>query len=603
MAIVTKQEMRMGKKGPLGALLSFTIGKIFALDRANALADKIESRRPERPAEMLLDEVGVAYNVCERDLANVPREGAAIIVSNHPTGALDGIMLIDLLTKIRPDVRFMGNFLLDRISFLRNYFIAVDPFDNPDRAKNLHGMRESIAHLASGGLLVIFPSGTVATTRGWTYRVREFPWSRSAMRFVRHAGCPVVPVFIEVRNSFMFHALGKIHPMLRTAMLPHEMFNKKGRTITINIASPLLPKKAAELRTFEQYTAFLRANVEYLHSPRRRHHLHIRHRKPTPKVPEPIIAPVPRELLREEMEYLTPAHLLFEQANYRVFFAPPQRMPNMLREIGRLREVTFREIGEGSLKEIDTDRYDTYYHQLFVWNSAEEELVGAYRMGMGAEITPMIGLRGFYTDSLFRMDRQMLPVMEKTIELGRSFITKEYQRKPASLMLLWKGILHILLKHTEYRNLMGPVTISGEMDDVSKMLIVRFLEKHHLDRDLARYLHPKTGLKGVNVRIDGSYIDSIDSVDLVNKIVTDIERDEFSIPVLIRKYLQLNSHVLAFNVDPEFNYCLDAMMLLDLKKVPPHTIELLSKEVDDIDVMARLNRFRPSAAPQGTEKP
>jgi len=592
MGLVSREELKMGKKGLLAGVLAGAIGKLFAIDRANKLADKVEEANSERPAEVALSELGVSYSVRSQDMANIPLEGAAIIVCNHPTGMLDGIMLIDLLSKVRPDVKFMGNFLLNRITFFKHYFIAVDPFDNPDKAKNLRGMRESIAHLEAGGMLVIFPSGTVATTHGWSFAVREFPWSRSIMRFVRKANCPVVPAFIEGRNSFIFHALGKIHPLLRTAMLPHEMFNKKGKSIVINIASPLTPKKAAELQTFDQYANFLKANVEYFRPSGRRRRLRIRRRRPAPKVPQPIIPAVSRELLHEEMSQIEGEHLLFEQASYRVFFAPPQRIPNILREIGRLREVTFREIGEGSLKEIDTDRYDTYYNHLFIWNSAEDVLVGAYRMGMGAEIVPMIGLKGFYTNSLFRMDKQMLQVMEKTIELGRSFVTKEYQRKAVSLMLLWKGILHILLKYTEYRNLMGPVTISGGLNDVSKMLIVRFLEKHHLHRQLAGYLHPKRGLKGINTRIDDSYIDSIDSIDFVNKIVVDIERDEFSIPILIRKYLQLNSHVLAFNVDPEFNYCLDAMMLLDLKKVPQETIELLSKENTEINVLERFRRFR-----------
>jgi len=582
----------MGRKGIFATLMASAIAKLFALGPTNAVYDDVMAAPGERPPETLLRRIGVGYKVSDHDLSNIPREGAAIVVSNHPTGMPDGIMLIDLLSRVRPDVRFMGNFILNRVEFLRKYFISVDPFDTKDRGKNLRGLREAKAHVEAGGMLVIFPAGAVATWTKGLRSVRDFPWSRSIVRFIRDAACPVVPVCIEARNSIIFHLLGKIHPMLRTAMLPREMLNKRGRTIAINIASPLTPKRAAELRTLEQFGNFLRANVEYLHAPRRRRRLKIQRRKPVPRVPEPIIDSVPRALLCEEMEQIAAEHLLFEQNNYRVFFAPPQRIPHILREIGRLREVTFREIGEGSLKEIDTDHYDTYYHQLFIWNAAEEALVGAYRMGMGAEIAPMIGIKGFYTDSLFRMDRQMLPVMAKTIELGRSFVTKEYQRKPVSLMLLWKGILHVLLKHTEYRNLMGPVTISGELDDTSKMLIVSFLKKHHMDRKLARHLHPKTGLKGINARIDDTLIDGVDSIDLINKIVADIERDEFCIPILIRKYLQLNSHVLAFNVDPQFNYCLDAMMLLDLKQVPPHTIELLSKEVTDIDVMARFRRFR-----------
>ena len=159
----------------------------------------------------------------------------------------------------------------------------------------------------------------------------------------------------------------------------------------------------------------------------------------------------------------------------------------MMREIGRMREVTFREVGEGSMKSIDTDRYDAYYHQLFIWDTAQGRLVGAYRLGLGDQIVPRFGLEGFYTNSLFRMSEEMKPIMAQTIELGRSFIVHDYQRKAASLMLLWKGILYVLLKHEQYRNLLGPVTISGEFERVSKTLIVRYLQKRHMNANWPPY--------------------------------------------------------------------------------------------------------------------
>jgi putative hemolysin len=566
-------------------IYSAAIEKIFAAGRLNRLEEAAAQRPEGSEARFLLESLGVMCNVREADLANIPREGAAIVVCNHPTGLLDGVMLIDLLPRLRPDVKFMGNFLLNRIEFFRRYFIAVDPFDSKDRGKNMRGLRESMEHLRNGGMLALFPAGAVATwTKGFG-RARDFPWSRSIVRFIHNARCPVVPMYIEGRNSRMFHLLGKIHPMLRTAMLPREMLNKRG-AITISIGSPLSVKRASELDGAEQFGRYIRANSEYLAAPRPKRRRKKRRAEPCGEARR-IIDPVPRKLLMAEMESIAAEHLLFDSGDYRVFFSPPALIPNMLTEIGRMREVTFRSIGEGSMKEIDTDTYDAYYHQLFIWDGAAEALVGAYRMGMGAEIVPTRGLDGFYTNTLFRMERQMLPIMERTIELGRSFVTRDYQRRAVSLMLLWKGILYILLKHREYRNLMGPVTISGEMSDVSKMLIVRYLLRWHMDEKLARHIRSVTGLDGVSSEADYSLVEDIDNVELINKLVADIEREEFSIPVLIRKYLSLNSHVLAFNVDHDFSDCLDALMLLDLKRIPRNTIELLSKEIADIDVLAR----------------
>lgn len=563
---------------------------IFGVNKINRLYVRTINRGGEFTSS-LLEEMGITYTVCDKDLANVPATGGVVFVSNHPTGLLDGIMLIDLLSKVRPDVKFMGNFLLNRIEPLKRYFIDIDPFDNADRNMNMRGLKESMRHVADGGALVIFPAGEVATWQKGLHRLTDKAWSRSIMRFIRGLNVPVVPVCIEAHNSRTFHLAGKIHPRLRTAMLPHELLNKEGDTININIASALLPKRAAELPDIGVYGDFLRANVEYMHKklPRRKIRI-IPKRKPKPKVIEDIAAPVEYALMQAELDDIRGEHLLFTHGDYEVFCAHPCLIPRIMFEIGRLREVTFRAVGEGTMREIDTDYYDTYYHQLFIWDKANHAIVGAYRLGMGDEIVERFGLDGFYVNSLFRMSKEMEPVMSKTIELGRSFIVKEYQRKPASLMLLWKGILYVLLKHEQYRNLLGPVTISGEFDKYSKTIMLQYLLQHHYNRKLGSYIKPITGIVGIDAPINAGLIRNVASIDLINKIVMDIERDEMSMPILIKKYLQLNSHVLAFNVDHDFNDGLDALMLLDLKKVPDNTIAMLSKEITDIDVIAR---FRP----------
>lgn len=259
-------------------------------------------------------------------------------------------------------------------------------------------------------------------------------------------------------------------------------------------------------------------------------------------------------------------------------------------EIGSLRERTFREIGEGTKNAIDTDRFDSYYYQLFVWDREARRLVGAYRLGMGDRIMERYGLKGFYTNTLFRMKPAMGEVMGKTIELGRSFIVRDYQRKPVSLMLLWKGILYVLLRNGQFRYLLGPVTISGGFQSASKLIIASHIRDFYLDREKAGWIRPRTGID-IRVRIDESLIAGIRSIDLINRLVCDIEKNAYSIPVLIRKYLQLNSSVLGFNTDHEFCDSLDALMLLDLKKVPEETILMLSKELADIDVLGRFKHI------------
>lgn len=593
MRLIRRKDLRLGRRGLGGKMLSAllwyvvrgrTINAIYAKGKAGSLNGC--------GTQEIIKEIGTGYNVCDYDINNIPQKGAAIALCNHPTGALDGIILIDILSKSRPDVKFMGNFLLNKIDFLAQYFISVDPFKGAS-GKNISGIRECQKHLDNGGVLVIFPAGEVATYQKGFKQLKDKPWSKSVMRFVHQAKVPIIPICIEGQNSKIFHLAGKIHPMLRTALLPREMINKRGKTLGVNIGAPLQPRRLEELTELDTFSNYIRANVEYMHTPQAKRDAKsiVQKRKPKEIEQEELISPLCNVALQTELEQIRAEYTLFTYSNFEMFCVPSTLIPNMMMEIGRLREMTFREIGEGTNKSFDTDHYDSYYHQMFLWDKEASSLVGAYRMGMGHEIAPKYGLDGFYINSLFKMRSEMLPIMEKTLELGRSFIAKDYQRQSAPLMLLWKGILYVILKHEEYRNLVGPVTISGDFDKTSKTIIAKYLQKFHFDDDLAQFITPVTGLEGIDAPLDESLIDNVKSIELINKIVVDIERGGFAIPVLIRKYLQLNSHVLGFNVDHDFNDCLDALVMLDLKKIPEETVLMLSKEIQDIDVIARFKGY------------
>ena len=532
------------------------------LDRINRLYSDALAYEGPYP-EGLLHAMDVRTEVDPREADRIPPEGPAIVIANHPTGALDGIVLIDWLSKRRPDARFMGNYLLSRIGPLKRYFISVDPFD-AKAAGNVSGMREAMRHLSRGGLLVIFPAGEVATWRKGFRDIGDREWPRGVMRFIRRAEVPVIPLYIDARNSPLFRLAGKLHPMLRTALLPRELLNKKGVGVELRIGSAVLPRKTASL-TETDYNGYLRASVEYFKPLDGRRRPPRAARRAARKVPDEVLGAVDVPLLEAELDLLRGGHRLFEYGSYEVYLAPPDRIPHMMIEIGSLRERTFREIGEGTKNAIDTDRFDSYYYQLFVWDREARRLVGAYRLGMGDRIMERYGLKGFYTNTLFRMKPAMGEVMGKTIELGRSFIVRDYQRKPVSLMLLWKGILYVLLRNGQFRYLLGPVTISGGFQSASKLIIASHIRDFYLDREKAGWIRPRTGID-IRVRIDENLIAGIRSIDLINRLVCDIEKNAYSIPVLIRKYLQLNSSVLGFNTDHEFCDSLDALMLLDLKK-------------------------------------
>ncbi len=382
--------------------------------------------------------------------------------------------------------------------------------------------------------------------------------------------------------------MGKINPRLRTAMIPHELFNKRGKTVRLKSGTIIAPKRVAELEE-NLYSKYLRANVEYLNASEEDPN------KVTIPTPASGAAPIaPRPSLPDmltELDSIKGDYLLFEMADQALYCAPASTIPAIMTEIGRLREITFREVGEGTMKELDIDCFDSYYHQLFLWDKKADGIIGAYRIGFGDEIIPQYGIKGFYTDTLFRYSPDMAPVLAESIELGRSFIAGEYQKRPSSLMMLWKGIVYVLLKHTQFRNMIGPVTISGDFTSASKMIIASWLRGNFYNSKLGALVNPVTGMKGIHTDIDLSLIEGIDSVDLIAKLVADIEHEERGIPVLIKKYLGLGSSVLGFNVDPDFRDALDALMLLDMKHVPENIIAMLSKEITDIDVVGRFHRY------------
>jgi putative hemolysin len=299
--------------------------------------------------------------------------------------------------------------------------------------------------------------------------------------------------------------------------------------------------------------------------------------------------------MKAEIEALGAEGKLFDYGDtYSIYLAKYEQIPNIMREIGRLREITFRAIGEGSMKDCDVDEYDTYYRQLFIWDNEADVIVGGYRMGFGGEIMQSHGIDGFYTHSLFAYDKEMGSMLGQTIELGRSFVCKAYQRKPASLLMLWRGILYALLQNTEYNYLVGPVTISGEFQRSSKTLIMHHLLQQHFDFELAQHVHPRTGAEGIDFPLDERLIKNIDSIELIDKIVRDIEMGERTIPILFKKYLQLGSHVLGFNVDHDFCDALDALMLLDLSRIPDSKVQMLAREVDDEIVARRFPQYQKS---------
>lgn len=518
--------------------------------------------------EKILNFMNIAVNYRQDALDNIPATGPVIVVANHPFGGIEGIILSYLLNQRRPDCKIIANFILGRIVELRHNFLLVDPFETKQSiSKNISSLRAATKHLKEGGLIATFPSGTVSHLQWDTRQVSDPAWNSNIAAMAKRTGASVVPIFFAGQNGPFFQAAGCVHPLLRTMLLPHELLNKSGKTISLEIGNIISPERVAEFSDTQELITYLRLRTYILGS---RNHskpkasLFRRKEKAPPQ--EKIISPVSQENIALEIAELPRTQVLFEKGKYQVFFANASQIPYLLREIGRLREVTFREVEEGSGKSIDIDRFDNYYKHLFLWNKDALEIIGAYRIIEADTVVNRYGVRGLYTHTLFDYGSKLLEQHGPSLELGRSFVRKEYQRDFYALQYLWTGIAQYVLRNPSYKILFGTVSISSEYDSVSRKLIMSFLEGNSFSTEVAKLIRPRNPflakpLKGVDSESTSRVVKDLQDV---SELLKEIEAKHHHIPVLLKQYLKLGGKIVGFNTDKNFGNVLDGLVYVDL---------------------------------------
>ncbi len=585
----------LSKAGFLKNSLASAVMQITKINKVNELYDTLKDKVGKDFFDSFVRERGLKYIVFEEDLAKIPKEGPFILVSNHPLGAIDGILMAKILTEIRPDFKIMGNFLLEKIKPMEPYVISVNPFENRKNLRNsATGMRETLTHLQNGGCVGIFPAGEVSNKNNDFNEIRDKAWEKPALKLIKMAKVPVIPMYFHAKNSAMFYRLAKLHPDLQTLLLPSEMMMKREKPIRIRIGKQVSVKTLDELDNIEEIGEFLQKKIYILKSYYEKRKSIAEHLKlPNLKLNFPltkeenvvqnIIDETPQEDLLRDIENLKKTEkMLFRNGNYEVYFAKYSEIPFLMREIGRQRELTFRKIGEGSNLPFDLDQYDEHYHHLFLWDSAGKKLVGAYRMALGSEVMKKHGIQGFYTSSLFEFDQELQPFFRKVIEMGRAYISTEYQQKPLPLFLLWRGIVHVCLRNPEHKFLMGGVSISDKFSEFSKSLMIEFMRSNYYDSAVAQYIHPKKEFKiKLKDRDKNLFFDEVESdLNKLDKIIDDLE-PEMRLPVLIKKYIKQNAKVVSFNVDPGFNDAIDGLMYIRISELPESTIKPVLEEMSE----------------------
>ena len=587
MGLVTAKEIakaiNVHKLGFMGTFIGWYLMKVLKISKANTIYDRHKHLQGLEFLNALLNEFEVKFQIPEEDLKRLPKDGAYITVSNHPLGGIDGIVLLKLMLEQHPDYKIIANFLLHRIKPLKPYVMPVNPFEDRKNIKSsIAGFKNALLHLKNGYPLGIFPAGEVSTGKDGKL-IMDKPWEEAAMKLIKKAQVPVVPIYFHAKNSRLFYKLSQLSPTLRTAKLPSELLNQKNREIKVRIGNPIKPSTQNEYTNLIDYTEFLRKKTYILAKSIDQKSI-LKNIPTTLKVtkePKDIVTETSRDLIEKEIAHLRHKdRRLLESKNYEVFLAPASEMPNTLQEIGRLREITFRAIGEGTNEAIDLDKFDRYYHHMFLWDTKSRCIAGAYRMGMGHQIFEKYGIQGFYLQDLFRFEPELYKMMSESIEMGRAFIIKEYQQKPMPLFLLWKGIVHTTLRFPNHKYLIGGVSISNQFSNFSKSLMIEFMKSHYYDPYVAQYIHPKKEFKVRLKDADKEFVFDESAADLnkFDKLIDEVEPGSLRLPVLIKKYIKQNAKVVAFNVDPLFNNAVDGLMYIRIADLPESTVKPVMEE-------------------------
>ena len=554
------------------------VARLAPVNRVLDLYQRVRRSPQGFDLENLLAQMRVGLRMGTADQARIPSSGPVVVVANHPYGMLDGAILTVLLTRVRPDVKVLTNLLLSDLPELQQHCIFVDPLQT-DRSveANRRAVRQAFSWLQQGSMLAIFPAGEMSPWQMPPVQITDRGWNDTAVRLIRRSGASALPVYFCGRNSVGFQLLGMVHPKLRTSFLLEEFLRQEGKTVEVRVGSEIAHETVAAIGDDREATDFLRWRT-YLLAHRKTSHpspLMAVRSKIALRKQERVAAPAPPEALAEEVARLPEDHCLAQNGDLAVYLGTASEIPQLLREVGRLREATFRKAGEGTGKSLDLDHFDDYYWHLVLWQKPECKVLGAYRAGNTAEILAEHGISGLYTSTLFRYDERIFQKLGPALELGRSFVRPEYQRQYAPLLLLWKGIARLIAMRPEIPVLFGAVSISNDYNQTSREIIYRFFESRMQDDKLAGLVEPRSPFRPPFLQRWGyrSMCRALRDLDGLAQPITDVEADGKGLPILLRQYAKIGGKLVGFNVDRKFSNVLDGLMVVDLRQTDPAVLE------------------------------
>ncbi len=583
-----------GQQSRISPWLVRLIARLSGIDALRSIYKSIgPTQGPVEFASRALSSMRIEVSPPGQSLMRVPREGRVIIVANHPFGALDGLAAMSIIGARRPDLRVLANADLTSIAELAPLILPLDPYGGPGSTpRNARALREAWRWLEQEHALVIFPAGDVAHFDARARCVTDPPWSPIVGRLVQKTAAPVVPLYIAGQNSPMFQLAGLLAPQLRTLLLPGELRRRMYSRVDAHVGEAIASERMTQFKSPEALALHLR--LKTFLAPAMNVGRDAGPDSPAQRTLEAIAAEMPADCIAQEVARLDPGARLVAHGGLEAWLARAEQIPHTLSEIGRLRELTFRGVGEGTGRARDLDRFDAYYEHLFIWHADKRQVIGAYRLGRTDEIRRRFGKAGLYTTTLFNYRDPFFMLLGPALELGRSFVRPEFQRSFAPLMLLWKGIAEFVARNPRYVRLLGPVSVSGDYLETSKHLLCDFLRGQHFDHLLGGLVNARNPFpRSHAMRSLASELTMLGAIEPLATLVQDLEPDGKGVPILLRQYLKLGGRVLGFNVDADFGHAIDCLLLVDLRETEPRELRKYMRA----DAAAKFKRRRPFAPP------
>ncbi len=560
--------------------------------------------------------MGINVDIKASDIGKIPSKGATIFVANHPFGGVEAIALASVISQVRNDFMFIANQTLNLIPEVAPYLFAVDIDESKGvsaKAQNRIQIQKGIQHLQSGGVLILFPSGEISTANPPWKKAYDRKWSSTAAKIAKASQARVVPVYFGGKNSFAFQVVSifliknpknfvtrsirQISLFLRAMLMVHEIVRQQNQTLNMRVDSPIPYDKFSHIESNQALSEYFRLRTYLLGGDPQLVHsrLDILKRNPikrtitSNKISSRKLAPIgpaiPKPLLQTEIENLVSHHpesLILETKQFSVYLTKKHLTPNIITEIGRLREITFREEGEGSGLSYDIDDFDSTYEHIFVWSRSDLEITGAYRLGTVRQLLANEGLRGIYTHSLFQYDQKFLDEIGESMELGRSFVVAKFQ-KSRTLSLLLTGIAKVLLKRPHIKTLFGPASISAEYSKIASFVMIEFLMRQHgAPEKVKAMVTPPFPFK-INTDLNEASLSHLikgaHDLNGLNSVIESVENGGKSVPTLVTYYSKIGARYVAFNVDPEFS-SIDGLIVSNLSEFPAHSLKKMIGERD-----------------------